>query len=295
MRVAVIGANGQLGRECIEAFRAAGHTAEGGDLPDVDLEHEAALVEFLAAGRPDWVVNAAAFTNVDGCETDPALARRVNTDGPARLARLARDRGARLLHVSTDFVFDGAMAPPGEYSEDDETNPVNVYGRSKLDGERGVQEAGGHWAIVRTAWLYGGGGGFLAAVLRRALARGGTPVRVVTDQRGSPTRAWRLARQMVRLAEADASGLYHAAGSGSATRFEFARRFLDALSIPCVIEPATSEAFPVPARRPPNGALRNARLEAEGLSVFGDWREDVDAYASRHREEILRAAEPFNA
>lgn len=279
MRVLVVGAKGQLGREAMEVF-GAGHEVRGLDLPECDASDPGAVGPHLRAFRPDCLVNCAAYTRVDAAETDRDEAFRLNAALPAVLADAAREHGARLIHVSTDYVFPGDRPPPEPYREEDVPGPATWYGRTKLEGERAVLERAPGSVIARTAWLYGRhGGNFPRTILRLALADPVRPLRVVSDQHGSPTWAGRLAEQLRALAEAGASGLYHAAGEGHATWCEFARLFLAAAGVAREVVPCATRDYPTPAPRPRNSILLNARLHRDRLGVFRPWEEDVRRFA----------------
>ena len=251
-RVLLLGGSGLLGGElAARATRTVGRTELDLSAPDFDLPD----------GDWDWIVNCAAYTAVDRAESEPELAHRVNAEGPARLARLARVRGARLLHVSTDFVFDGERRRP--YREDDATNPLGVYGRSKRDGEEAVLGEDHDHMVVRTSWLFGNGPCFPATMIRRWEA--GAPLRVVDDQRGSPSFTADVAGGLRLLMSRNAlGGIYHAAGVKALTWWEFAEAALNAWrreDDPEVrIEPITTAEFPTPAPRPAYSVLDPSRL-----------------------------------
>ena len=290
MRVFITGSKGQLGQDCLRAF-AGRHEVRGADLPEFDITAPASIESALGGFRPDVILNCAAYTQVDRAETDREAARRVNADGPRLLAEIAERAGAHLVHLSTDYVFDGRRPPPQPYAETDPPAPVSFYGVTKLAGEQAVRETAARYAIVRTAWLYGlGGRNFLKTVLRLALARPGAPLRVVADQHGCPTWSQRLARQLLRLVEAGACGLYHAAAEGHCTRYEEALHFLTRLGVQPGLVPCATADYPTAARRPMNSILENTRLRAEGCGVMRDWREDMDEFVARHRDALLREA-----
>lgn len=208
--------------------------------------------------RPRIVVNAAACTDVDGCESDPDRAYRVNALGPGYLAQAAREIDALLVHLSTDFVFDGALNRP--YREEDRPAPLSFYGKSKLAGEEAVRTAGGDWLIVRTAWVFGNRPqGFPWRILDRA--RQGLPLRVVDDQTGSPTYAPDLARGIEALLDRKVKGLVHLAGTGRAAWWDVARRTLDLAGLSHVsVERIDSAQLARPARRPPFSVLDVGRF-----------------------------------
>ena len=234
----------------------------------------------LAALRPAVVAHAAAYTDVDGCERDPARARAVNAEAPAALADACRELGIRLLHVSTDYVFDGRGSRP--LAEDDEVAPLSEYGRSKLLGERAVLAASAAFLVVRTSWVFGRGRNFIASICARAgqvraePAKG--PLRVVDDQVGSPTYAEDLAGGLIELVERGAAGLYHLANRGAASRYALARFALDAAGFADLeIQPVKTVDFPLPAPRPLYTVLDCARAERLGV-VMRPWQEAVSAY-----------------
>ena len=215
MKILVTGGQGQLGWDCREVF--ARHEVLALDLPNLDITDSDSVDGILNLWKPDVLVNCAAYTAVDRAETDVAKSWHVNRDGPALLASRAKAYGIFLVHISTDYVFDGARAVPQPYLETDAPNPVSVYGKSKLAGEREIQEKDPRHAILRTAWLYGSHGyNFLKTILRRAVNEPQKGLRVVSDQYGTPTWSRRLAEQVLAVVEADAAGLVVTAASGVA-------------------------------------------------------------------------------
>jgi dTDP-4-dehydrorhamnose reductase len=227
---------------------------------------------------PDWIINCAAYTQVDRAESELEQAMTVNRDSAAALARAAAARNARLLHISTDFVFDGGQSRP--YREDDLPNPLGVYGRSKLEGEQAVREALPGAVILRTAWVYGvHGHNFVKTMLR--IAGEGRPLRVVDDQTGTPTWARDIAGAITSLVQADAAGLYHYTSAGSVSWCGFAGAILSAAAQAGfeirtqAVEPITTADYPTPARRPAYSVLDTGKIQAQlGLSI-PDWRDSL--------------------
>jgi dTDP-4-dehydrorhamnose reductase len=272
--VLIAGAGGMLGtslrKVCLE--RGVAVAAPGED--DFDITEPAGVtssVRAFAREHPDGVVvNAAAYTNVERAEDEPERAYAVNDAGARLLAAEAVRSGLRFVHVSTDFVFDGTKA--GAYTEDDVPNPLSVYGRSKLLGERSVAEADPRALIVRTAWAFGEGGvNFPRKILERAQTM--RSIDVVCDEKGSPTYTSDLAAGILALLEADARGLFHLAGSGSCTRNELAREVLRLASLANVeIVPVPSSAFPTKAARPVNSVLDCSKAMSLGV-VMPDWHD----------------------
>ena len=295
LRWVVTGAGGQLGR-CLVArlhddprhgiAAAPGHAAL--DVGDPDAVRRAVLE--APEGRPDVVVNAAAMTQVDRCESEPDRAERVNARGAGWVAEACREAGARLVHLSTDYVFDGCGRRP--YTEEDPTGPRSVYGRTKLEGERRVLAACPDALVVRTAWVFGPGRNFVRTLLeaaRRARA-GGPPLRVVDDQHGSPTWAGHLADALVTLVEADARGIYHVAGSGTATWWDLARAAVDAWGHPELpIEKVGTQAFPRPAPRPAWSVLDLEKARRAGVRM-PSWREGLRAYLESEASPLAAPA-----
>lgn len=282
MRVLIIGAKGQLGHDAMEVF-GLNHAVRGLDLPECDAADPRAIGPEVDAFEPEVLVNCAAYTRVDAAETDREEAFRLNAILPSVLAGVAREQGALLVQVSTDYVFPGDRPPPEPYREEDVPGPATWYGHTKLEGERAVLRLAPKAIVARTAWLYGSrGANFPRTMLRLALKDSGRPLRVVNDQHGCPTWSRRLAEQLLKLVETDARGLYHTVSEGHTTWYEFARLFLTAAGIERECVPCASRDFPTPAPRPRNSILLNARLHREGLGVFRSWEEDVRFFAATH-------------
>lgn len=270
MKVLVTGADGQLGRALRPAL--AGHEIVGLGSRELDVRDLAAAREAVARHRPDVLVNCAAWNDVDGAETDPEGAFRVNALGPRNLALATAAAGAAIVHVSSDYVFDGRASRP--YCEFDAPNPLSAYGRSKLAGEDAVRTHNPrHW-IVRTAWLYSTVRRNFALTIRGLADRG--EVRVVHDQVGSPTYAPHLARGVAELLANDAFGTWHLAGQGRASWCDLARALYAALGITTPVVAVTTEEFPRPAPRPrfaPLATLQSPRI------VLPPWEEGVRDFA----------------
>ena len=284
MKVLVLGSRGQLGQDCLDVLRP--HDVSGLDLPDVDIASAGSISAALDAHRPDAVVNCAAFTAVDKAESCEELARAVNATGPGLVGRACAVRGVRVVHISTDYVFDGRREPPTPYVESDSPAPQTAYGRTKREGEERLLESGAHAAILRTAWLYGlHGRNFPLTMLRLARETPSRRLRVVADQWGTPTWSLTLARQIRRVLEAPEfpTGVFHATDQGYATWHEFATTFLAAMGVETPVDACTTEDYPTPARRPRNSILDNAALRRLGLDAMNDWKADVLSFASALR------------
>jgi dTDP-4-dehydrorhamnose reductase len=281
MRVAVTGAAGQLGRALVGLLGP--RTAWAGGRDELDVTDPAAIARVLDRVHPDVLINAAAFNDVDGAEAAPGPAMAVNAVAAGHLARACRERGAVLVHVSSDYVFDGAKREP--YREDDCPRPLNVYGVSKLAGCLLVAAAGGPHLIVRTSGVFGPGGNrvkggsFVERILARA--RGGQALRVVADQVFAPTYAPDLAAAIVSLLDRGARGLVHVTNCGSCSWHELATAALEMAGVRASVEAIGSSELGAAARRPAYSVLANERARAAGLAPLRPWR---DALA-----EFLRA------
>jgi dTDP-4-dehydrorhamnose reductase len=281
----VIGRSGQLARALGAA--AGDATLCGREAFDLATDDPARLLDQT---EPAAVINAAAYTDVNGAEADAAAAHALNCDGPARLARACQTAGVRFIHVSTDYVFDGAGGAP--YTEDAPTRPLNIYGRTKRDGEAAILNAAPDATIIRAAWIFDErGGSFLNAILKRLEA--GQALKVVDDQISAPTWAPDLAETLLKLARqtAPVTGLFHYCGGDYASWYDFAVAAADAASqalpAPAVIEPVGSDAFPQPAERPKDTRLNaGALLKRAGIGQ-GDWRAGLDAVIQQRLARTL--------
>lgn len=248
------------------------------DLPDMDITDATSVGACLEAHAPEAVVNCSAYTQVDACEEHEADALAVNGTGAGVLATACAARGVPLVHVSTDYVFDGSIPAPGCYAEGDQTNPLSAYGRTKLAGELAVAAAGrAHW-IVRTQWLYGlDGPNFVETMLR--LASEHEVLRVVDDQVGSPTSTHDLAPLLWRIVtERPAYGIYHAANSGACSWHEFAVEIFRQAGNPIRVDPIPTSEFPRPATRPVRGVLSTDKLRAALDTEIPTWQEALGKY-----------------
>lgn len=252
--------------------------------PELDITDRDNAIRVLSACKPDIILNCAAMTDVDGCEIRREEAMRVNGEGPGYLAKAAREVGAMLVHISTDFVFDGAKNSP--YREDDETRPLSIYGASKLIGEERILESGlKEVFIVRTSWLYGPGGkNFVETICRLAGER--EELRVVDDQRGTPTYTRDLARAVFALLETRAFGMYHFSNAGECSWYDFADAIVSDLrksGKPVAVKrilPIPTEAYPLPAARPKYSVLSKEKIMAVTGIAVPDWKSSLGDYFS---------------
>lgn len=273
MKVLVTGAEGQLGRELVR--RLGRGPVEARSHADLDVADGAAVAATVRAFRPEVVINAAAYNKVDAAEADPAAAMAVNASGVLHLARAAAEVGALFVHVSTDYVFDGAQSRP--YVEDDLPRPISVYGISKRAGEMMLDAVGAPALLVRTSGVFGPGGSrakggsFVDRILERA--RTATPLRVVGDQRFSPTYAPDLAAAVVALIDGSARGLVHVANEGACTWHDLAVAALELAGVQAEVERIGTAKLDAPARRPPYSVLSTARYRHLGGPPLRPWRE----------------------
>ena len=292
IRVLVTGSRGQVGAEVARALAGRAEVIAH-DRATLDLARPAEIAERIRAARPDVIVNAAAYTAVDRAESERDRARVANAEAPGVIAAEAKCAGALLVHYSTDYVFDGASLRP--YVEGDAPHPLNVYGETKLAGERAIAASGAAYLILRTSWVYGPRGrNFLLTILAAAAAK--PELRVVDDQHGAPTSSLALARATVEILAArgagpldaasvgaakERSGLYHASAGGETTWHGFAQAILERRAQrgdfrPPVLTAIPTREYPTPARRPANSMLSNAKLEATFHVRLADWREGLD-------------------
>ena len=252
----------------------------GIDLPEIDLSERKQCFSILERISPDIIINCAAFTAVDACETDPSC-WKANRDIPGHLAQWANKNEAFLIHVSTDYVFAGDRPLFEAYHEGVSTCPISIYGKSKQAGEQIITEKTERYAILRTAWLYGGyGDNFLRTMLRLTLQNSGKEYKVVDDQWGSPTPALTLAYQIRAVIEEEVTGIFHASSEGYCTWYTLACEFLDNLNIRHNFIPCESTEFPTMARRPTNSILENSRLKKLGINQFTDWKNELENFSN---------------
>ncbi len=294
MKILIIGCNGQLGKDCNTIFSGQ-HEILGCDLHNtpyhMDIGDPNQVDELVRDLQPELLINCAAYTAVDKCETETELAWKINADGPLNLARTANSIGARLIHISTDYVFDGKRQIPQPYFEDDPVSPISQYGKSKLAGELAVRKNCPSHIILRTAWLYSAHGpNFLKTMLRLALQDRTRELKVVDDQYGSLTWSYTLARQIQALIDTKLTGTFHTTAEGYSSWYEGARYFLDRMGVDYRMAPCTTEEYPTPATRPANSILENKNLKDAGCNLFVDWKEDIDSYVDSFKESLLSEA-----
>jgi dTDP-4-dehydrorhamnose reductase len=271
MNVTILGATGLLGRALMREWGGDEVRGLGGE--DIDIRDAERVRDLVKMQRPEWIVLAAAYTDVDGCESNQELAFAVNRDGAVNVAAAAKEVRANLLFLSSDYVFDGKKTSP--YEVDDVRNPQSIYGRSKAEAEMRLGEVLPTCCIVRAAWLFGMGGKcFPDTILKLAATR---PVDVVDDQRGCPTYSVDLARAIVQLCRAGARGVVHATNAGDCTWFEFAREIVKGGGLSTEIRPTSTQKMARPAPRPAYSVLSARSLQPYGI-VMPPWRDALERY-----------------
>jgi len=272
MRVTVLGASGLLGQALVQELKNEQLTALSSK--NVDLRDRTRVQEAIRGSHPACIVLAAAYTDVDGCESDRERTFAVNCEGAIHVAEAAREAGSRLIFLSTDYVFDGAKGSP--YETTDKRNPINVYGESKARAEERLLDLLPDVCIVRTSWLFGlGGKCFPATILK--LAAGRPEISVVNDQRGCPTYTTDLASALAQLCRKAVRGIVHATNAGHCTWYDFASAIVRISRMTTTVKPVTTAEFPRPARRPAYSVLSPASLHAEGIHL-PDWQDALRRY-----------------
>lgn len=296
MKLVITGAAGQLGQELARQLASGGsglgtlpECLQGVqpvllDMPDGDLSCLESTRSLLHKHTPDAVINCAAFTNVDRCETEPDTAFAANAIAPRNLAIVCEELGAKLVHVSTDYVFSGRGDTP--FSETDATGAASVYGKTKSLGEDYVKAFCSRWFVARTAWLYGSdGGNFVKTILKAAKEKGS--LKVVDDQLGNPTNAEDLAHHLLLLAAGEEYGTYHITGGGICSWFDFAKEIVRLGGIQAQVNPCTTEEFPRPAPRPAYSALDHAMLRCTIGDGMRPWQQALEAFFAKNPLEKL--------
>ncbi len=287
LKLLITGSNGQLGNALVSLLNNDNNSIGKipaiyknceivtADIDVLDITNRDAVFSFAEQHKPDIIINCAAMTNVDGCEDNIDLAEKINADGPENLSLAANMLGAKIVHVSTDYVFHGDATVP--YVESDKCDPVTAYGISKYHGEQKVAAAAKRHFIVRTSWLYGYIGNNFVKTIRRVAKEKGV-LTVVNDQRGNPTNADDLAYHLLLIAETENYGIYHCTGDGECTWYDFACKIVEYSGIPCDISPCSTEQSARKAKRPAFSSLRNLHLEQTVGDKMRPWKEALKEY-----------------
>lgn len=293
MNILLVGAKGQLGTELTKCFER-GRTeigvpkvllsenfVRGIDIDELDISDLSALRAVMSEKKYDAVINCAAYTNVNKCESEKDLAFRANSLGPRNLAIAAEECGAKLVHVSTDYVFSGDGSVP--YTEYDVCAPVSVYGKTKFLGEEYVKQFSTKYFIVRTAWLYGYyGNNFVKTMMKINRENGAS--RVVCDQRGNPTNAADLAHHILKLLTTEEYGIYHGTGNGECSWYEFTEKIVEYAGIDATVSPCTTDEYPTPAKRPAYSSLDNMMFRQTVGDEFRPWEEALSCFMKNYLE-----------
>jgi dTDP-4-dehydrorhamnose reductase len=287
MKILITGAKGQLGSQLIDIIKKG--RSELGDISEVVKEAEVIgassqeldisdiekVRKFIASIRPDVVINAAAYTNVDGCEADEETAFRVNALGPRNLAIVCEEISAKLVHISTDYVFSGEGNKP--FKEYDEPCPQSIYGKTKNKGDYFVKEFCSRHFIVRASWIYGyKGKNFVYTIIKAAKERGS--LKVVYDQIGNPTNSEDLVHHILKLISTEEYGVYHCAGHGECSWYDFACEIVEFAQIPCLVEPCSTDEYPSKTQRPQYSALDNMMLRCTVGDEMRHWKEALKVF-----------------
>lgn len=287
MKILITGANGMLAKEIKERFEE-GNELILTDVSELDITDKQGVINFVNDKKPELIINCAAFTAVDKAEECQELADRINGDGPTNLAIAAKENGAKLVHISTDYVFGGNLDLDKDYKEDDEKNPVTAYGITKLHGEQGIEKNMDEYYIFRTAWLYGiGGNNFVKTMTKLGSTR--DEINVVADQHGSPTYAKDLSEIIYQAVDKKIPyGIYNATNEGYTTWYDFTKEILAEQGIECKVNPVTTDEYIemmkiTQAKRPFNSQMSKEKLKTAGITV-PEWKDGLKRYLKEEKE-----------
>ena len=282
MKVLVTGVKGQLGHDVVNELTGRGIEAIGVDIDEMDITDAASVNQVIGQAAPDAVIHCAAYTAVDAAEDNEAVCRKVNVDGTRNIAEACKKTGAKMLYISTDYVFDGQGTRPWE--PEDERHPLNVYGQSKCDGEIAVQETLDNYFIVRIAWVFGlNGKNFVRTMLK--LAENHDSLTVVNDQFGSPTYTYDLSKLLVDMIQTDKYGIYHATNEGICTWYEFACEIFRQAGISIKVAPVSAAEYPAKAKRPENSRMSKEKLTENGFERLPSWQDALKRYLEELKAE----------
>ncbi|MBO4293591.1 MAG: dTDP-4-dehydrorhamnose reductase [Clostridia bacterium] len=289
MKILITGANGMLAKEIREKF-AEGNELILTDVAELDITNKEGVINFIKEKQPELIINCAAFTAVDKAEECQELAEKINGDGPTNLAIAAKEAGAKLVHISTDYVFGGNLDLDKDYKEDDEKKPVTAYGITKLHGEQGIEKNMDEYYIFRTAWLYGiGGNNFVKTMTKLGSTR--DEINVVADQHGSPTYAKDLSEIVYQaVSKKIPYGIYNATNEGYTTWYDFTKEILAEQGIECKVNPVTTDEYIemmkiTQAKRPFNSQMSKNKLKEAGINV-PEWKDGLKRYLEEAKKEL---------
>jgi dTDP-4-dehydrorhamnose reductase len=290
MRILLLGSSGLLGHDCKEVLSNA-YEVIAPEREELDIMSWDIVIEKMQKVSPDIVLNCAAFTDVDACEKEHFKVRKANLEGPRNLAQGSARFNCKVVHISSDYVFDGKKSLPQPYFEDDSIEPLSAYGRSKYESEVAVKENAPNYIIIRSGWLYGvKGKDFIKSILNNTLGKKRKTLRVVNDQFASPTWSYRLAMQIKELIDHDAKGTYHATAEGYCTPYELSQHVFKRLKLKISLEAISLNDYKHAAKRPQNCILENRLLKKQGLNVMVDWKEDLDVFLDQFGKDLVKEA-----
>ncbi|MBW1767676.1 MAG: dTDP-4-dehydrorhamnose reductase [Deltaproteobacteria bacterium] len=290
MNILLLGGSGMLGTDCAEVLSNY-YEVIAPSKKEMDIISWDIVIEKLQQLAPDIILNCAGFTDVDACETEDFAVRKINVEGPRNLAQGSARFNCRIVHISTDYVFNGEKSIPQLYFEDDPVDPISAYAQSKMQSEVAIRENSPNYIIIRTSWLYGfNGDDFIDSILYNAKKLKNKPLKVVDDQIGSPTWTHSVALQIKELLKTDAKGTFHATSEGYCSRFELAKYILKKLKIKTPVEPCKMSDFPQVAKRPANCILENRLLKNMGLNIMPEWKKDIDRYLKKFGKALIKKA-----
>ncbi len=283
-KILIVGSKGQLGTDMVKMAEINGLDCIGLDYPEIDITNKDSVASAINLLRPAVVINCAAVTAVDDCEIRVKEAYSVNGDGPGILAEVTDKTKSLIVHISTDYVFDGTKKTP--YLESDSPLPMTVYGKSKLEGELRIAQNSDRFQIYRIAWLYGMYGNNFVKAIRSAAAKKastGDALKVVNDQFGTPTYTVDVCRQIFSTMRKEIFGIFHCTSEGACTWYDFAKEILQSSGIKANLQPCTTEEYPRPAPRPKFSVLENARLKEAGENIMPDWKEAFHKFTEQEK------------
>jgi len=287
MKILLLGGSGMLGSDCKEVLSQE-YEVISPSSKDLDIVSWDMVIENLQKIKPHIILNCAGFTDVDACEKEEFLVKKVNVEGPRNLAQGSARFNCRMIHISSDHVFSGQKSLPRPYFEDDLIDPISAYGRSKVESEVAIKENSPNYIILRTAWLYGQhGDNFINSILKGAFERT-KGIKLFEDQFGSPTWTYRLAEQIKELLHSDLKGTFHATSEGNCSRFECANYIISKLKLKITLKPSSITGYHSTVKRSSNCILENRLLKKAGLNIMHEWKEDLDIYLERYGKDILK-------
>ncbi|MBW1944229.1 MAG: dTDP-4-dehydrorhamnose reductase [Deltaproteobacteria bacterium] len=290
MKILILGSKGMLGSECMEVLSKE-HEIIAPDKKELDIISWDKVIETLQEVSPNIILNCAGMTDVDACETEAFKLRKINVEGPRNLAQGAARFNCKIIHISSDYVFNGQKVLPQPYFEDDTQDPLSAYGKSKVESEVGIRENAPNYIIIRTGWLYGShGNNFVKSILAAVMKKKKKILKAVNDQFGSPTWTHRLALQIKELIKHDGMGTYHATSEGHCSPAQCAEYVYSTLKVKVKLEPITLAEYPFVAKRPVNCILENRLLKKQGVNIMPAWKKDLKTFLDKNKKALIKEA-----